>query len=1092
MKELCGCCEGLEKLTPLDTYNRPGLDALSYRVGTHATFLKTMMARLTTLHLDVAEEREGVGSFCPLRHLTTRSFDDPSLALLDAWATVADVLTFYQEQIANEGYLRTARERRSILELARLVGYKLRPGVSASVFLAFDLEKGYDLLIEPGLRAQSLPGPGELPQPFETAEPLEARTAWNRLGVKMTRPQYIDSDNIDPENTGFIDRAINKVYLAGTATNLKPNDLLLFRFEGDKPEPVFRWVESIETQSVENRTIVTLQPQKSQSSKAVSGMEAKEENSRQMTREGNPSDSELLITSLSKKPSLPPASPRKLERKVIDAFAKKSDIGTQMLINLAPVLRDRYYPAWSSVKNASAPSQVKSVEALRVKAAPFGHNAPLEFKGIIKETKLPKYEEWDLVEDNKTLYLDAEYDKILPESWVVIERPGNHLICKATEVRAVSRAAYGIAGKVTRLTLDHPVPQKEPKLDVLRDITVYAQGEALPLAEEVIDPEKLVDRIVDGNCVEERVNDICKDQIELDGLYDGLKSGRWVIVSGERTDIAGASGVKASELVMLAGATQKVGAIDKDRLPRINSETGETEVEVQLPGDRVHTFLTLAKPLEYCYKRDTVSIYANVAKATHGETRYQVLGSGDGGKAFQEFQLPQSPLTYLAAPTPAGSESTLQVRVNDVLWHEAESLAGLEPIDRKYILMTDDQSKTSVFFGNGLRGSRLPSGTENVRAVYRTGIGKPGNVKAEQISLLAARPLGVKGVINPLPATGGADRESRDQARRNAPLAVLALDRLVSVQDYADFVRTFAGIGKARATEITNGRRQMILLTIAGSEDIPIDEHSDLYQNLVSALHKYGDPHLPIRVEMRELLMLVVSANVRVHPDYLWDKVEPNIRAAMLDAFSFEHRELGQDVFLSEVISVIQAVEGVDYVDVDVLVSVPEKEFESKIKIFCWDEVPGKDEGRLKEFLTRRFGFDWVKTAKINKYCGGKTIQLSAQNGSLSLELDETNNEVTLGIDPVINTFSVKKEGHKLSIYPTKGSSETRRNLTPDETLNWVQDRNDECISEFKRPYPRIPVNLASMDKDGVLWPDQIAYLNPDIPDTLILKEVKP
>ena len=264
MKELCGCCEGLEKLTPLDTYNRPGLDALSYRVGTHATFLKTMMARLTTLHLDVAEEREGVGSFCPLRHLTTRSFDDPSLALLDAWATVADVLTFYQEQIANEGYLRTARERRSILELARLVGYKLRPGVSASVFLAFDLEKGYDLLIEPGLRAQSLPGPGELPQPFETAEPLEARTAWNRLGVKMTRPQYIDSDNIDPENTGFIDRAINKVYLAGTATNLKPNDLLLFRFEGDKPEPVFRWVESIETQSVENRTIVTLQPQKSQ------------------------------------------------------------------------------------------------------------------------------------------------------------------------------------------------------------------------------------------------------------------------------------------------------------------------------------------------------------------------------------------------------------------------------------------------------------------------------------------------------------------------------------------------------------------------------------------------------------------------------------------------------------------------------------------------------------------------------------------------------------------------------------------------------------------------------------------------------------
>jgi len=51
------------------------------------------------------------------------------------------VLTFYQERIANEGYLGTATERRSILELARLVGYELRPGVAASVYLAYVLDK---------------------------------------------------------------------------------------------------------------------------------------------------------------------------------------------------------------------------------------------------------------------------------------------------------------------------------------------------------------------------------------------------------------------------------------------------------------------------------------------------------------------------------------------------------------------------------------------------------------------------------------------------------------------------------------------------------------------------------------------------------------------------------------------------------------------------------------------------------------------------------------------------------------------------------------------------------------------------------------
>src|SRR5215207_8268365 len=149
MNEACGCCEGLEPLTPLGTANRPGLDALSYRAGTHPTFLATMEARLSS------------SSYPALARLTTRAGTDPAIALLDAWATVADVLTFYQERIANEGYLRTATERRSILELAQLVGYTLRPGVAASVYLAYTLDpsvEGETITVIPrGARAQSLP-----------------------------------------------------------------------------------------------------------------------------------------------------------------------------------------------------------------------------------------------------------------------------------------------------------------------------------------------------------------------------------------------------------------------------------------------------------------------------------------------------------------------------------------------------------------------------------------------------------------------------------------------------------------------------------------------------------------------------------------------------------------------------------------------------------------------------------------------------------------------------------------------------------------------------------------------------------------------
>ena len=82
-----------------------------------------------------------------LAALQTRSDDDSAITLLDMWATVADVLTFYQERIANEGYLRTARLRDSILRMTRLLDYQLRPGVAATTLLAFTLDKNASLRI---------------------------------------------------------------------------------------------------------------------------------------------------------------------------------------------------------------------------------------------------------------------------------------------------------------------------------------------------------------------------------------------------------------------------------------------------------------------------------------------------------------------------------------------------------------------------------------------------------------------------------------------------------------------------------------------------------------------------------------------------------------------------------------------------------------------------------------------------------------------------------------------------------------------------------------------------------------------------------
>src|SRR5207248_2999890 len=210
----------------------------------------------------------------------------------------------------------------------------------------------------------------------------------------------------------------------------------------------------------------------------------------------------------------------------------------------------------------------------------------------------------------------------------------------------------------------------------------------------------------------------------------------------------------------------------------------------------------------------------------------------------------------------------------------------------------------------------------NVTARARAGSGKPGNGTAGQISQLAGRPLGAKGVVNPLGASGGADADGRDQARRNAPLAVMSLDRLVSVQDYADFARSFAGIGKASSAKLSDGQRELVHVTIAGAEDIPIDPTSDLYTNLVQALRVNGDPYEPLQVTVRSLRLLVISAQIKILADYLWEDVAADLRTALLDTFSFDNRNLGQPVFQSEVISAMQAVAGVAYVSLQIFDSV--------------------------------------------------------------------------------------------------------------------------------------------------------------------------
>src|SRR5260370_17013645 len=164
-ERLCGCCAGIRVQTPQRLSNSAGLPAVAWRVGTWATFKESLLARLSS------------SDYPALSSIKTRDDDDFTIAFLDATAVVLDILTFYQERLANESYLRTATQLRSLTELSRLIGYPPSPGVAAAIFLAFTLKTAPGLAANPvtppitipnRTHLQNFPLPRQKPHPFAT------------------------------------------------------------------------------------------------------------------------------------------------------------------------------------------------------------------------------------------------------------------------------------------------------------------------------------------------------------------------------------------------------------------------------------------------------------------------------------------------------------------------------------------------------------------------------------------------------------------------------------------------------------------------------------------------------------------------------------------------------------------------------------------------------------------------------------------------------------------------------------------------------------------------------------------------------------
>ena len=339
--------------------------------------------------------------------------------------------------------------------------------------------------------------------------------------------------------------------------------------------------------------------------------------------------------------------------------------------------------------------------------------------------------------------------------------------------------------------------------------------------------------------------------------------------------------------------------------------------------DGIHLAVPFNPPLARPLDTWSAFVLGNIALSTHGEKVVnEVLGNGDASRTFQSFKLKKAPVTHVPDPkAPHGAASTLEVRVDGIRWHEVRSLFGQGPNDRVYVTQVDKDGVMTVQFGDGETGARLTTGRNNVTANYRQGLGLAGRVRAHTLTIPLDRPVGLKGSDNPAAAEGGAEAEPLEAIRDNAPNTVRTFDRVISLRDFEDAAREFAGVAKARAAWTWDGEERVVQLTVAGDADAPLGPTA--LGNLRDYLDARRDPHRRMKLENYQKVFVEIEIRIEPDPDHDAGKVQAAVIAALEAFFAFDTVDLGQPVQLSDVYSVVQGVDGVIAADLDRLMFKP-------------------------------------------------------------------------------------------------------------------------------------------------------------------------
>lgn len=297
------------------------------------------------------------------------------------------------------------------------------------------------------------------------------------------------------------------------------------------------------------------------------------------------------------------------------------------------------------------------------------------------------------------------------------------------------------------------------------------------------------------------------------------------------------------------------------------------------------------------------------------------------GFSRQRFDLTGTPII----------DGTLQLFIDEglgeQLWTEADTFILSDATDRHFTSQKDENNRTTIFFGDNAQG-KIPDSGATVRAAYRVGGGLKGNVPADTITVVNetftfdAQPVTVE-VTNPGDASGGEDEMSIDEAKVLGPRSLRALNRAVTEEDFVTLAELFPGVAKASVTvggstvDPITGCCCCVTVFIAprGGGQPSSQLKADLLaffddKKMVGTCVKIGNP---------EYAKVNIVGTVFIGANFSTEQLALDLND-VINAFfepTSDFVQFGTPLFMSDLFHLLDAVPGVDHVDISELTLQP-------------------------------------------------------------------------------------------------------------------------------------------------------------------------